>query len=433
MTDDRNTGRLVVIGANHRTSSEATRDRLFIPEDAQPDVLRAARGAGLSQVMALSTCARTEFVGIAADPERARRGALEVLGGLGRIDPDALAAETYIHVDAAAVRHVFRVAASLDSPIVGEPEVTGQFRDAARIAQSVGTVGAGLDAVIRAASVAAKRIRSETLVGRRPVSMAACAVQVARDVHGDLSRISALLVVGGEMGELIADQMRAAGLARLTVAARSAARAEIAARRYGCHHATLEDLPYLLPTMDLVISSLGAGRQQFVQKSVNNALIARRRRPMLFVDAAIPSDVDPAVNGLDGAFVYSLDDLERLALEGRSRRDEAAGDAESIVEEEVARFIRAGAERAATPAVVALRGHFERVRAEILRDIGSDGPAVDAATRRLINRLLHSPSEVLRALSAESPADAAKAEDMLRRLFVIGAEENPADKEENGK
>ena len=186
------------------------------------------------------------------------------------------------------------------------------------------------------------------------------------------------------------------------------------------------------PTEQGVALQVGTAPEQVIA-AAGAALAARRRRPMLFVDAAIPSDVDPAVNDLDGAFVYSLDDLERLALEGRSQRDEAAGDAGAIVEEEVAHFLRAVAERAATPAVTALRGHFERIRSEILRDTGADDPAADAATRRLVNRLLHAPSESLRALSAESPAEAARAEEMLRRLFVIGTDENPAGKEENEK
>lgn len=426
-------GRLVVIGANHRTSSEATRDRLLIPEDAQPDFLRAAAGIGLGEAVVLSTCARTELIGIAADPEATRSGAVRLLAGLGGLDPESFGEEVYGLADEEALRHLFRVASSLDSPVVGEPEVTGQFRDSVRVAQASGHVGSRLDAVLRAASETAKRVRSETPIGERPVSMAACAAQVARDVHGDLSRVRALLIVGGEMGELIADQLRSAGLGRLTVAARSTARAEIAARRYGCHHAPLDDVPGLLPQMDLVVSALCAGAYRFVPEKVEAALSARRRRPMLFVDAAIPCDVDPGVNDLDGAFVYSLDDLERLALEGRSRRDEAAAEAEAVIDEEVRRFLRAYAERGAVPAVVALREHFERVRDEVARDVGRGDPAAEEALRRLVARLLHGPSEALRALSADSPAEAARAEELIRRLFAGGTGRGPSGNEESEK
>ncbi|MFT5485903.1 MAG: glutamyl-tRNA reductase [Paracoccaceae bacterium] len=419
MADERILSRLVVVGASHRTSSEATRDRLFISEDDLPGFLKKISVAGFSEAVAMSTCARTEIFGLADNIGAARLGAIGVLSDLGGLDADSLAGETYSHAGEGALRHLFRVAASLDSPIVGEPEVTGQFRDAVRIATAHDHVGSGLSAIIQAANGAAKRIRSETTIGERSVSMAACASQVARDVQGDLSRVSAILVTGGEMGELIVDQMRAAGLKRLTVIARSRARAEIGARRYECHHGLLDDLPALLPEADIVVTSLGAGRHLFDRAAAERALAQRRRRPMLFVDAAIPSDVDPAVNELDGAFVYSLDDLERIALEGRSSRDRAAEDAESIVGKEVDGFRRATAERNATPAVTALRAHFERVRADVLAESSSADAALDDATRRLVNRLLHAPSEALRMLSAKDDPAGLQAEKLLRQLFDI--------------
>lgn len=419
MADERILSRLVVVGASHRTSSEATRDRLFISEDDLPGFLQKVSVAGFSEAVAMSTCARTEIFGLAQDIGAARLGAIAVLSDLGGFDTAALVGETYTHEDEDALRHLFRVAASLDSPIVGEPEVTGQFRDAVRIATMHEHVGSGLSAIIQAANGAAKRIRSETPIGERSVSMAACASQVARDVQGDLSRVSAILVTGGEMGELIVDQMRAAGLKQLTVIARSRARAEIGARRYDCHHAVLDDLPALLPDADIVVTSLGAGHHLFDRGIAASALTQRRRRPMLFVDAAIPSDVDPAVNDLDGAFVYSLDDLERIALEGRSSRDRAAEDAESIVGEAIEAFRRATAERNAIPAVTALRAHFERVRADVLAESSTADAALEDATRRLVNRLLHTPSETLRAFSAENDPAGLQAERLLRQLFDI--------------
>ena len=419
MADERVLSRLVVVGTSHRTTSEATRDRLFISEDDLPGLLKKVSAAGFSEAVAMSTCARTEIFGLADNCDAARRGAIGVLADLGGFHANLFASETYGHEGEDALRHLFRVAASLDSPIVGEPEVTGQFRDAVRIATVHDHVGSGLSAIIQAANGAAKRIRSETPIGERSVSMAACASQVARDVQGDLSRVGAVLVTGGEMGELIVDQLRAAGLTRLTVVARSHARAEIGARRYECHHGVLDDLPALLPDADIVVTSLGAGRHLFDRGMAAAALAQRRRRPILFVDAAIPSDVDPAVNDLDGAFVYSLDDLERIALEGRSSRHRAAEDAEAIVGEEVEGFRRATAERNATPAVTALRAHFERVRADVLAELPSADPALEDATRRLVNRLLHAPSEALRALSAKNDPAGLQAEKLLRHLFDI--------------
>ena len=428
MADERILSRLVVVGASHRTSSETTRDRLFISEDDLPAFLGKVTEAGFTQAVAMSTCARTEIFGLADDAVDARRGAIGVLSDLAQMAPESLAAETYTLEHEDALRHLFSVAASLDSPIVGEPEVTGQFRDAVRIASVHDRVGSGLNAIVQAANSAAKRIRTETPIGERSVSMAACATQVAKDVQGDLSRASAVLVTGGEMGELIVDQMRSAGLSQLTVVARSRARAEIGARRYGCHVGVLDDLPGLLPSADIVVSSLGAGRFLIDRDSAGAALAQRRRRPMLFVDAAIPPDVEPAVNDLDGAFVYSLDDLERIALEGRSMRDQAAADAATIVDEEIEKFHRASAERSATPAVTALRDHFERTRTDVLAELAQADPALDDATRRLINRLLHTPSETLRALAAENDPAALQAEDLLRQLFKL----DPASGKDDG-
>ena len=423
MSDERTLSRLVVVGASHRTSSETTRDRLFISEEDLPGFLISLRKAGFTDVVALSTCARTEVFGLAPDKKVARAGAIGALATLGGFDVDEIGPQTYYHETEEALRHLFRVSASLDSLIVGEPEVTGQFRDAVRIAGEGNFLGRQLDTIVQAANRTAKRVRSETAIGQRPVSMAACAVQVARDVQGDLSRVRALLVTGGEMGELIADQMQVAGLSQLTVIARSRARAEMSARRYDCHFSVLDDLPEILAEADIVITSLGAGQHLFDRENVSEALVARRRRPMLFVDAAIPPDVDPVVNDLEDAFAYSLDDLERIALEGRFRRDEAATEAEAIIETELREYVRAVAERGAVPVVSALRQHFEHVRQDILSDMGGDDPALDEATRRLANRLLHYPSETLRKMAAEDPAAGRDAEEMVNRLFGLSGEE----------
>jgi glutamyl-tRNA reductase len=416
MADERTLDRLVVVGASHRTSSEATRDRLFISEDDLPAFLRKVSDAGFSSLVAMATCARTEIFGFAENPAMARNEVMAALARLGSFDIADLEPQTYFYSGDQALSHLFRVASSMDSPIVGEPEVTGQFRDAVRIAEAYSFISPDLDTVIQTVNRVAKRVRSETLIGERPVSMAACAIQVARDVHGDLSDVRALLVSGGEMGELIVDHLVQAGLTRLTVVARSRVRAEISARRYDCHHGTLDDFPDLLPETDILISSLGAGNYLVDLDNAETALLARRRHAMLFVDAAIPPDVNPTVNGLDGAFVYALDDLERLAFDGRSRRDEAATRADIIVAEETSAFAKSSAERGATPAVTALRSRFEETRLEILSEGVGDK---DETTRLLINRLLHEPSENLRRLAVEHPERAEEAENLLRRLFGI--------------
>ena len=419
MPDERKLSRLVVVGASHRTSSEATRDRLLIKDDNLAGLLAQLRQAGLPDAVVLSTCARTEIFGLASDVEAARTSLVECIAKLGRFDIKEIAPQTYFYQAENALRHLFRVASSLDSPIVGEPEVTGQFREAVRMAGDANFLGPELKGIVQAINRTVKRVRSETTIGERPVSMAACAVQVAKDVHGDLSRTRSILISGGEMGELIVDQMLDAGLKQLTILARRPARAEATARRYGCHHSRLDSLPGMLAETDIVISSLGDGSPLFRRDNVSEALAARRRRPVLFIDAAIPSDVDLAVNDLDGAFVYSLDDLERIAVDGRYQRCEAASDAEAIIDVELKSYQRVAAERNAVPSVSMLREHFERIRQEVLLGTGAKDPEFDQLTRLLINKLLHQPSEVLRELSVENPERASETASQLRKLFGL--------------
>ena len=274
-----------------------------------------------------------------------------------------------------------------------------------------------------------KRIRSETPIAERPVSMAAAAVQLARNVHGDLARSAALLLGSGEMGELMIEQLRRAGLARVTVAHPVARRAELLAQRLAAHHLDMAALPDALAAADIVVGALGTGTYAIVPDAIAMALKRRRRRPMLLIDAAIPGDVDPMIDALADVFRYDLADLEQIAVEGQAGRAAAAARGWAIVGEEVARFRRERAAREAAPMVVALRRHFETVRAEIL----AEGPAdAAAATKRLINRLLHDPSELLRRAAAsggETTMNAAALEQALREMFRLG-DDGAADEED---
>ncbi len=423
MPDERTLSRLVVVGASHRTSSETTRDRLFIAEHDIPGFLAGVCEAGFVDAVVMSTCARTEIFGLASDRASAQSSAVAAIAQLGGFDVAEIQPQTYFYESEEALRHLFRVCAALDSPIIGEPMVTGQFREAVRAAEVSGFLSSELSNIVQAANRTSKRVRNETAIGQRPVSMATCAAQVAGDVHGALERAKAVLVTGGEMGEMIADQIRDAGLSHITVVARSRARAEISARRYNCHFAALEELPRVLPLADIVITSMGAGRYLFDRENVSAALFKRRRRPMLFLDAAIPSDIDPEVNDLDGAFLYSLDDLERIVLEGRIQRKEILAEAESIIEAEIQDFLRDIAARDAVPVVTALRQHFECIRLEVLSDSGHD-PLIEEVTRRLTNRLLHDPSETLRNLAATQSDNGLNAEGLVRLLFGLTDEDD---------
>ncbi|MGH6663074.1 MAG: glutamyl-tRNA reductase [Rhodospirillales bacterium] len=404
-----------VVGLNHRSSALGLRDQLFLEESQVPAVLGRLRLAGVGHALVLSTCDRIEVQGMDDDPETAADRAIAAVAQHAGVEDAALAGQTYTLTDADAVRQMFRVAASLDSLIIGEPQVLGQVKTGHRMAADAGMTGGGLEALIQAAYGAAKRVRSETAVGERPVSIAAAAARLAHDLHGDLGRVSGLLVGTGEMGELVAAQLLGEGLGHLTVVHPNEGRAEALARTLNSHVGDFDELERLLDEADVLLTALGSRRQVIDADMMLVALHRRRKRPVFLVDTSLPGDVEPAVNRLDEVFLYDLGDLERVAMEGRATREQEAAGALAIVDEEVEAFLRDRDERAAVPALNELRGHFENVRSEVLAEAGDDA---ERATRLLVNRLLHAPSETMRQAAAEE-GDWPKAEALIRRLFRL--------------
>ncbi|WP_255448611.1 glutamyl-tRNA reductase [Telmatospirillum sp. J64-1] len=413
------TGRLIIVGANHRSSSLALRDALFVDDEAAPAFLARLRAAGLEQAAVLCTCDRIEVLTVHHDPKAAADKVSTVLAERAGIDAASLGGQLYVHTDGDAVRHCFAVTASLDSLVIGEPHVLGQVKEAHRIAQASGMCGSEMESLLQAAFTTAKRVRSETAIAERPVSIAAAAAQFARDLHGDLSRASALLVGAGDMGELVAEALRNSGLSRLVVTAPRASRAEALAKSLDASCRPFEDLPAALADADIVLSSVGGRGIVLTADLVQAALKKRKRKPIFLVDAGIPGDVDTAVNNLDGAFLYDLADLERIAMEGRASREQAARAAWTIVDEELATFLRSRAARAAVPAIVALRQRFETERLAVLQEAGNDA---ERATQLLLARLLHDPSEAMKDIAAKGDSGKAEwlaTEQMLRHLFRL--------------
>ena len=407
-----------VIGATRRSSTLALRDRLFIDEAAAPDFYRRLTEAGVTQAVMLSTCDRVEVQGMAEDPDAAIEAVRLVLAARAGEDPEEIAPQLETLTGDEAVRRIFAVAASLESQVIGETQVLGQVREGHRLATRNGMVGPALESLLQSAYVAAKRVRNETEIGERSVTLASGAVQIARDLHGDLSGSTGLILGLGDMGDLIGGQLRLAGLAR-TVLTGPSRRTEAEARRMGCNFVPFEELEDALVDADIVVTATGTGRTMITVETMEQVLRRRKRRPVLIIDSGIPADVEPAVHELDGAFVYTLDDLERVAREGRANREVAAAEAWKIVEAEAEGWRRSVAEREAVPTLISLRGSFEAMREEIL----AADPSADAAeaTRRLVNRLLHRPSEALRKLAAETGDEAEKqaVARILARLFGL--------------
>jgi glutamyl-tRNA reductase len=425
---------LVVVGASYRSSALATRERLFVEEAAMPEILAMVRAVGFEQALILSTCDRTEVAAIDGTPDgtpdAARQRIAAILARHAGLPAADIAPELYIFVGEQAVRHIFRVTASLDSLVIGEPHVQGQVKASHRVSQRAAMTGSELEAVLQAAYAVAKRVRSETGVTKRAVSVASAAAEMARRLHGELNRCSGLLLGTGDIGELIAEILRTKGLGHLIVIHPQAPRAEAVARHLGCHVSSYDALAECLVNADIVVTALGSRQIVLSAETMRATLFQRRQRPVFVVDAALPGDVDPAVDRLEGIFRYTLGDLERIAMEGRAYRETEFSMAMRIVDEAVELFVQDRAARSAGPVLTALHGHFEAVRERALRDAGGDA---EKATQLLINRLLHRPSATLRALAIRQGAHRSEfhaAQQALQRLFGLGAEDQAAEDKE---
>lgn len=407
---------LLIVGVNYRSAGVLLREALFVEEERLPERLAELRDLALPESLLLTTCDRVEVIAATEAPDEAAARLRALLARWAGSDLATLEGQSYRYTDEDALRHLFAVASSLDSQVIGEPQVLGQLKESHRMATSLGLAGGFLDARLQAAYAAAKRVRNETSLAQQPVTLAASALRVARDLHGDLGRCRLLVLGLAEMGELLAEEFRAAGVAELSIAHRSAARAEAAARRLRAHVRPWEDWQAALVQADVVVSALGNGHLLLDAPLVERVLRQRRRRPIFLIDAAVPNDIDPAVEALDGAFVYSLHDLEKVAEAGRRSREAASMDAWRILGGELDAFRKARLAREAGPVVADLRAHAERIRQEVLAEKPDDA---EAATRLLLARLLHEPSEALRHAAAEDPGNRTLFERLLRRLFRL--------------
>lgn len=411
--------KLAIAGVNHKTAPVEVREKLAFPAAAIPEQLaRLRQQPGLKEGLILSTCNRVEL-------------ALTLDDG---IDPTACAVaflplgesvrpHLVVYEGRDAIRHLFRVAASLDSMVVGEPQILGQLKDAYQAAKESGAVGSLLDAVVTSAFSVAKRVRSETEIGENAVSVSYAAVELAREIFGSLKDAKVLLVGAGKMSELAARHLHRNGAANIYVTNRSYERAVEVARLFQGWIIDYQSFKQTLPHADVVITSSGAPHYILTRPDIQQALRARRNKPMFLIDIAVPRNIEPSVNELDGAFLYDIDDLQAVVARNLAGRKTAAEQAERIVDEEVTRIEERLKVREVAPLIVGLQTALERIRAgEMERLRGKLGPltpeqeeAIEALTRGIINKVAHGPITELRRQSVE-PAAAA---DVIRRAFRI--------------
>src|ERR1035437_7120346 len=351
---------LALIGVNHKTAPIELRERIAISREDLPETTRAlADMPGVSECMIVSTCNRVELLAAVESPDTDLTSFLHSHFGL---DPALLAPHIYEQRDQEAVRHLFRVAASLDSMVVGEPQILGQVKEAFAVARAAGTIAGQLEHLLQCTFAAAKKVRTETKIGSSSVSIASVAVDLARKIFGSLQGRTVYLVGAGKMSELAARHLVQQGAGAILVTNRTAERAHRMAEPFKGRVIPFEELYEAASQADIVISSTGAPHPIFRREHGQAFMHRRRNRPMFFIDIAVPRDVDPAMNKLEGIFVYDIDDLQQLAAAHMAERSREASDAESMIEGEVLRFHQRQRTVNVAPAIVALQHMAEEIR-----------------------------------------------------------------------
>ena len=423
---------LSIVSLNFKTAPVELREQLAFPPELVPGLLEEIRGkTGLSEVMVLSTCNRVEF--FFADDDKGK-GIHRICGWL-----EARFREPELELEQAAIMlsgrtaltHIFRVACSLESMVVGEPQILGQVKEAFQLAVENKSHGTLLTGLMPRVFRAAKRVRTETQVARFPVSISFAAVQLASKIFETLEDKSVMVMGAGDMAELTVQHLLKAGIKRLLITNRTFANAVALAEKFQGSAVRFEELETYLPEADIIISSTGARGYIITPEIVRRASRKRRGSPAFFIDIAVPRDVDPAVNDLSDVYCYDIDDLQSVADANKAEREREALEAQKIVEEEVEAYERWVRAHSVVPTVKALRRRFEEVgQQELEATLGKIGALSAEQTsqmrklvRNLVNKLLHEPSTRLKQESGE--AEGRLYSDALAALFALSSEENP--------
>jgi glutamyl-tRNA reductase len=402
---------LVLLGVNHNTAPVEVRERLAIPAGGLADATRSLIAApGVREGLILSTCNRVELLTVQEkrdEPQHANL--LDFMGSYFSVTPASIRPHLYEYRERDAVRHLFRVASSLDSMVVGEPQILGQVKESYTVAKEVGGVAGSLEKLLQSAFSTAKKVRSETQIGSSSVSIASVAVDLARKIFGSLAGKQVLLVGAGKMSELALRHLIQHGATKLFIANRTLARAEkIAAGLQGPGISTeviaFEELHAQAQRADIVITSTGATAQIFSRLHGQQFIQRRRGKPMFFIDIAVPRDIDPRLNDVDGCFLYDIDDLQQVAQANQADRNREAAAAEQIIASEVLKYQQRMQSLDAVPQIRALQQQAEELRqAELLKaakTLASLTPAqleaVESLTRSLTAKLLHPQLVALR-------------------------------------
>ena len=417
---------LIALGLNHLTAPIALREQVaFDPEDTPPALSELASEHGVEEALILSTCNRTELY--CSVSEGAEQAPVAWLHRHHRLSPGRLDEFLYRHDDDDAVRHVFRVATGLDSMVLGEPQILGQVKSAWRAAHAAGTLHAPMDRLLQHAFAVAKRVRTDTRIGAAPVSVAYSAVRLVESAFTDLRQACVLLIGAGETVELAARHLAERQVRRLIVANRGADNARALAERFGGYAIPLADLPVHLAEADIVVSATASRAPVLTRAMLDDALHARRRRPMFLLDLAVPRDIEADAAQLPDVFLYTIDDLKQVIDAGQRSRENAAREAEAIIELQVERYLAWRRSSALDQPLRAFRAEAEAQRDQVLaraHEMIANGhdpaAALEYLAHTLTGKLLHAPS--VRMREAAEAGDSTLL-DAAARLF--GNDGNP--------
>lgn len=391
--------KIVLVGLNHRTAPVEIREKLALDSCAPEEAYQIIKKGCILESIYLSTCNRVEVIVTTECPEEAVNQTKEFLGRRHGLKPEEFEDCLYIHCNQQAIQHIFRVASSLDSMVVGEPQILGQLKQAYRQAVDNKSTGAILNKLIHKSFSVAKRVRTETGIASHAVSISYAAVELARKIFGDLAGKKILLIGAGEMAELAAEHLLTGGASKIVIANRTLERAMTLAKRWNGKSAGLDEVGSLLAEVDIVISSTGATDLVVTANQVKSILKVRKHRPLFFVDIAVPRDIDPKVNRLDNVYLYDIDDLQGVVDENKAARSEEAAKAERIVEEETYSFLAWLDTLDTFPTIAALSEKAENIRkAELQKTLSKLGSlndaqvsALEVMTRSLTHKLIHDP------------------------------------------
>ncbi len=403
---------LFVLGVNHKTASLSLREKVaFGPERINEALSDLSSVPGVKESVILSTCNRTELY--CTVEQGASESVSEWLASFQHVREDELATSLYQYQDAEAVRHLMRVSAGLDSLVLGEPQILGQVKQALDTANKTGSVKGLLHRLFQRTFSVAKRIRTETEIGAYGVSVAYVAVTLARQIFGDLSDLKVLLIGAGETIELVGQHLHGQSVKNMTVANRTLLRAQAIATEWKANVITLNEIPEVLPDVDLVIRSTASPLPILGKGMVERALKQRKYKPMLFIDIAVPRDIEPEVGELSDAYLYTVDDLQNIVAENQKHREQAARQAEQIVHEEREQFMSWFRGLSSQGQVRVYRQQSDRLRQEQLAiamkqlEQGDDPARVlTLLSEQLTNKLIHAPTEALKHAGEQNDQDA---------------------------